>query len=141
MPVPAILKPQPLWTGKQAFSCLLPKMNYEHNAIDFDPNLDAEIKSIRNTEDVLVSKKDAVYLSGNDSKVVVRKGELLLGHLCKQTVGNTHNSLIHVIIKNYGCDVNKTFMRDLQVSISFFVLLKYIKEMSTAYIQVDVECF
>lgn len=30
VPVPAILKPQPMWTGKQLFSCLLPKINMAH---------------------------------------------------------------------------------------------------------------
>jgi len=30
VPVPAILKPQPTWTGKQLFSCLLPKINMAH---------------------------------------------------------------------------------------------------------------
>jgi hypothetical protein len=32
IPVPAILKPQPLWTGKQLFSCLLPKINMAHTS-------------------------------------------------------------------------------------------------------------
>ena len=32
LPVPAILKPQPMWTGKQLFSCLLPKINMAHTS-------------------------------------------------------------------------------------------------------------
>lgn len=33
LPVPAILKPKRLWTGKQAFSLLLPNLNYNKNGV------------------------------------------------------------------------------------------------------------
>jgi DNA-directed RNA polymerase II subunit RPB1 len=32
VPVPAILKPEPLWTGKQLFTLLLPKVNVERTS-------------------------------------------------------------------------------------------------------------
>jgi len=32
VPQPAILKPKPLWTGKQAFSMVLPRLNYKGNS-------------------------------------------------------------------------------------------------------------
>ncbi len=35
IPTPAILKPKPLWTGKQIFSLIIPKINLEKAPMDF----------------------------------------------------------------------------------------------------------
>lgn len=99
IPTPAILKPKPLWTGKQIFSCILPKLHYSQHCQDFT---DTETK--QNTEDI----------SPSDSKMIIRDGELLCGHLCKKTVGPSHNSLIHIFLKDFGVKMNQEFMEDLQ---------------------------
>lgn len=59
LPNPAILKPEPLWTGKQIISLLLPE--------------ECSIRSI--------CKQDHCFLS--DRGVMIKKGELLTGSLHK----------------------------------------------------------
>jgi DNA-directed RNA polymerase II subunit RPB1 len=36
-PEPAIIKPKPLWTGKQIFSLIIPKINMARGDNSFDP--------------------------------------------------------------------------------------------------------
>lgn len=67
IPIPTILKPLPLWTGKQVISSIIPKINYVNYAIDFPTN--------EKNEDI----------SPVDSKVLIKDGELLMGHFCKKT--------------------------------------------------------
>jgi len=69
LPVPAILKPQPLWTGKQLFSCLLPKINMAHTSNNH-PDQEEGIMSV------------------SDTLVLVEMGELIQGTIDKRTVGN-----------------------------------------------------
>lgn len=76
LPNPAILKPRPLWTGKQIFSLIIPEINI----LRFSSTHDAE--------------KDA---SVRDTEVLIERGELLTGTVDKRTVGASSGSLIHVI--------------------------------------------
>jgi len=71
LPEPAVMKPVPLWTGKQVFSVLL---GHDAETISFD----AESKSYKGVGGVMCPR---------DGYVVVRKGELLAGVLDKVTLG------------------------------------------------------
>lgn len=90
LPIPAVIKPQPLWTGKQVISLVIPKIiNLDHS----------------DGRSVEILSKDFY----TDSCVVVQKGELLAGIFNKGTVGNSAGGLIHVTWKDLGfqkcCDI------------------------------------
>lgn len=79
LPMPAILKPLPLWTGKQLFSMILPKKKYmtlrrfsTHREDDEQPDF-----------------------SCTDTEVLIVNGELLSGILCKKTLGPSSGGIIH----------------------------------------------
>ena len=69
VPKPAILKPEPLWTGKQVFTMFLPDVSLTKQsawAKDNDPH----------------------DFSVEDTGVRIEKGELITGILCKKTLGS-----------------------------------------------------
>lgn len=82
LPVPCILKPVPLWSGKQLFSLVMPKKTYmtlNRFAAQYD---DADQQEKRG-------------FSFTDSEVIIRNGELLSGILCKKALGTSSGGLIH----------------------------------------------
>ncbi len=89
LPQPAILKPKPLWSGKQLISLVIP------DAINAEYGGDYKDEKNRNDR--------------KDTKVIVQKGQLIEGILGKGTVGNAASSLIHLVWKDLGpqacCDI------------------------------------
>lgn len=79
IPIPTILKPRPLWTGKQIFTLIIPKQINLMRQAFWHP--DAEVGD----------------LSPGDTQVRIEKGEVVAGTLCKKTLGTGQGSLIHVI--------------------------------------------
>lgn len=79
VPAPAILKPKPLWTGKQVFNLIIPK----------------QINLTRYSSWHQEGEKG--FITPGDTQVRIEKGELLTGTLCKKTLGSSSGSLIHVI--------------------------------------------
>jgi len=103
LPEPAILKPKPLWTGKQVFSMLFPRrLNVK--------------RRVRNPKD----PKD--YFDPHESIVVVREGELLSGSLCKQTVGATQGSIVGLIFRDVSPKDAMNFVSDAQRVIHAWML-------------------
>ncbi|KAG0233948.1 DNA-directed RNA polymerase II subunit rpb1 [Actinomortierella wolfii] len=104
LPTPAILKPKPLWTGKQILSMVIPKgincITYHSTHPD---NEDTDI-------------------SPGDTKVIVENGELLAGIVCKKTVGTSGGGLIHVIMNQHGPEVAKTFFNGCQTVVNYWLL-------------------
>ncbi|XP_076447763.1 DNA-directed RNA polymerase II subunit RPB1-like isoform X2 [Babylonia areolata] len=88
IPQPAILKPRPLWTGKQIFSLLLPK----------GVNCQREHSTHPGSSEEKLYK----WISPGDTKVLVQNGELLTGILCKKSLGTSAGSLLHVIVMEMG---------------------------------------
>lgn len=84
VPPPAILKPTPLWTGKQVFSMLLPKGLYYHGYFSAHDD-----------------EKDPSGHIG-DSRVVIENGQLISGIICKKSIGTSGGSLVHLIWVDYG---------------------------------------
>ena len=78
IPVPAVLSPTPLWTGKQLFSMALPNVDWE-----------------------LLGKDDTV-MTPEDTSVRIRDGVLLTGTMTKKALGRSYDSLLHVIWKRCG---------------------------------------
>ena len=92
LPVPAILKPIPLWTGKQIISLLLPEVNISKNCI------------VHKKED------DAFRLPPRDTKILIEKGELLMGMMDKGVVGDAHGGIVHHIYLDHGHEKAANFL-------------------------------
>ena len=93
LPVPAVMFPEPLWTGKQIYSMLFPPLNLTklvRNAAEWDP------------------------LDQSERFVCIRQGELLSGALCKQTVGAVTGGVVHIIAKDFHMDQACIFLSDAQ---------------------------
>ena len=76
LPQPAILKPKPLWTGKQILSLVIPE--------------------------TINLQKGGDLQNPKDSTVVIQKGEVLSGIIAKSIVGASAGGLIHIVWKDLG---------------------------------------
>ncbi len=103
IPVPAILKPVPRWTGKQLMSLIIPRVNLIgfHSAHPDNEKGD---------------------MSPGDTKVIIEDGILLGGILCKKTVGNSPGGLIHVIWNEHGPLVTRDFFNNVQTLVNYWLL-------------------
>ncbi|KAI9768796.1 MAG: hypothetical protein M1840_004610 [Geoglossum simile] len=95
LPPPTIIKPEALWTGKQAFNVLM-RPNKKSPVL---VNLDAkcrEFKPIRG---------QAADMCDNDGFLVVRNSEVMCGVMDKSTVGSgKKDSIFYVILRDFGPD-------------------------------------
>ena len=85
LPGPCIIKPKPLWSGKQILSLIIPN------------SINLETKSGPHT----------VFKDHTDSVVVIQSGEIMQGIIQKKIVGNAAGGLIHVTWKDidpYACN-------------------------------------
>ena len=102
IPQPAILKPKPLWTGKQVFSLLIPKIQYmRYN----------EVRRAHN------------WASSTDKNILIVNGEILCGQMTKAQVGNTGGGLVHIIWKEQGSDSCKAFLSQVQNVINNWLII------------------
>ena len=99
LPKPAILKPKPLWTGKQLISLAIPK------------KIIPDIHQFSGWHE----ESDTPYFSECDTEVLVRDGELLMGTLCKKTIGASSNGLIHKTWLYGGSTVACDLISDIQI--------------------------
>ncbi|EFX61131.1 hypothetical protein DAPPUDRAFT_70163 [Daphnia pulex] len=103
MPKPAILKPRPLWTAA-VHSIIIPgnvNMMRTHSTHPDD-------------EDEGPYK----WISPGDTKVVIENGELVMGILCKKTLGASAASLLHIIFMELGHEVCGRFYGNIQTVIN-----------------------
>jgi DNA-directed RNA polymerase II subunit RPB1 len=103
MPIPTVLKPQLLWTGKQVFNILLPILNLSY---DSNKNLNLEIF------DSLLG----------ESHVNISNGELLSGVLSKKTLGPSAGGLIHVTWLEHGPDTTRSLISNIQMCVTYWLL-------------------
>jgi DNA-directed RNA polymerase II subunit RPB1 len=103
IPIPTILKPHKLWTGKQIFSLIIPHVNL-----------------IRFTS--THPDKESSDISPGDTKVIIEQGELLAGILCKRTLGASGNSLVHVIWLEHGPEATRNFLDQTQALVNHWLL-------------------
>jgi len=99
MPVPCIIKPKRLWSGKQLFSMLLPKMDY-HGFHSVHPDEEKEV------------------ISPGDTRIVIQNGELLAGIICKRAIGASSGGIIHIIWQDHGTEAITRFMDGCQLLIN-----------------------
>lgn len=104
IPMPAILKPEPLWTGKQLFSLILPPVN---------------LVRYSNTH----PDDDNSPICPTDTKVYISRGELISGIVDKRTVGGgAAGGLVHVTWKEFGPERTCELISQIQVLVNHFVL-------------------
>ena len=103
VPAPAILKPRPLWTGKQVFSMFLPAVNIERRAAWYK---DGEPEN----------------MSPVDAQVVIQDGTVLAGTLCKRTLGAAAGGLVHVIWMEFGPEAARAFLSQVQFTVNYWLL-------------------
>jgi len=102
LPVPAILKPEALWTGKQAFSLVLPeKMAYDGHNVEY-------AKPDSAAEQLYFEEK------ASDSTVVIRGGELIRGRLCSKLTGTAPRSLVDCLYINHSPAKAQYFINAVQ---------------------------
>ncbi|XP_075488439.1 DNA-directed RNA polymerase II subunit RPB1-like [Primulina tabacum] len=104
VPAPAILKPRPLWTGKQVFNLIIPK----------------QINLLRYSS--WHQETERGFITPGDTQVRIEKGELLSGTLCKKTLGTSTGSLIHVIWEEVGPDAARKFLGHTQWLVNYWLL-------------------
>ena len=103
IPAPAIIKPKPLWTGKQIFSLIFPPINLVKDRSDPDPKAD-------------------LWNNPKDDRIIIKKGELVAGIICKKTIGTSHGGIIHVIFNEQGPEAAKDFLSRTQRLINNWLL-------------------
>ena len=100
IPSPAILKPKPLWTGKQLLSMCIPKginIVYKNN-------------------------EKPSFIDVTDENVLIDNGELIHGTIVKNMAGSANNGLVHVIFRELGPVVTRDFFSACQMMVNFWLL-------------------
>ena len=94
LPIPAIIRPKALWTGKQIISLVIPPYcNLSRN-----------------------SKEGPI--SPYDTTVIIQQGELLSGILNKSVVGSAAGGLVHIIWKDLGAQACSDFLSNAQLLVN-----------------------
>mmetsp|Transcript_5565 Transcript_5565/g.8472 ORF Transcript_5565/g.8472 Transcript_5565/m.8472 type:complete len:1747 (-) Transcript_5565:289-5529(-) len=104
LPCPAVIKPRPLWTGKQLFTMVCPNLNYRgrsKNSVDNEAD---------NPFNVL------------DSNVLIHNGELLQGIVDKNIVGTSGGSIVHICWLQEGWKETRRFMNQLQCVVNYWMV-------------------
>ena len=108
LPIPAILKPVPLWTGKQVFSMLLPAMSID--------------TIVRTGTDELKGRGGIFDLQ--ERRVVIKNGYIMAGSLCKKMLGTSAAGIIHILVKDYGNTIAANFIGDAQRVLVTYMLFR-----------------
>lgn len=103
IPIPAILLPKALWTGKQIFSMIIPSVN---------------LRGVSNGQ----PDDEKSPISPTDTSVLIEQGQVVMGIVDKKIVGNAHGSLIHVIQNEFGPEATKKFLNECQLLINSWLL-------------------
>ena len=99
VPNPAIVKPKPMWTGKQILSMVIPKgINLSRSP---DPPSPCPI---------------------DDGGMFIEDGELISGIVDKKTVGASAGGIIHIIFREKGHEVARDFFSAVQKVVNFWLL-------------------
>lgn len=92
LPIPAVLKPIELWTGKQLFSLILRPTKDCKVLVNFetkDKNYRSDLK--------------LKHFCPNDGWVAFRNSELISGNIAKKSIGDgSKTGLLYVLLKDFG---------------------------------------
>ncbi|KZF22033.1 DNA-directed RNA polymerase II largest subunit [Xylona heveae TC161] len=98
IPHPAIMKPQPRWTGKQMISMVLPK------AVS------------------LIRSSDEGFSPIHDNGIFIHAGEIMYGLFSKKSIGATRNGIIHIIFNELGPQIAMNFFNGVQTVVNYWFL-------------------
>ena len=101
LPIPAILKPNQLWTGKQIFSHLIPVNTYYEHCV-------RELTFNNNNDN---SEQEIMDLQERYIKII--NGDLICGSLCKEVLGSSKYTLIQLLWKDFGHENALNFISDV----------------------------
>ena len=104
LPVPAVLKPVELWTGKQIFSFILPNVNLNSYSIPHQPTTNSQL------------------ISAADTVVHISQGQHLSGILDKKALGGSEGGLVHIIWKDHGPEAAKAMLSTAQRVVNYWLL-------------------
>lgn len=110
IPIPAIIKPKELWTGKQLLSMVLPKLNLTSKANN-NP-----------TEDPATGKKRPNTFNMYDNTVTIQEGELMEGIIDKKTIGSGMGGLVHTSWLDAGHDEAARLLSQVQQVVNYWIL-------------------
>ncbi|KAI1719686.1 RNA polymerase rpb1, domain 1 domain-containing protein [Ditylenchus destructor] len=108
IPQPAILKPKPLWTGKQLFTLIIPGS-----------------VNVMRTHSTHPDDEDSgpyKWISPGDTKVLIENGELISGIICSKTVGRSAGNLLHVVTLELGHDVAAQLYSHIQTVVNAWLI-------------------
>ncbi|KAI0286600.1 beta and beta-prime subunits of DNA dependent RNA-polymerase [Russula aff. rugulosa BPL654] len=98
VPTPAIIKPKPLWTGKQILGMTIPRGINISRAPDLpSPN------------------------PVSDDGILIENGELIYGVVEKKTVGASQGGLVHVVFREKGPEATRTLFTGLQCIVNYWL--------------------
>ncbi|KAF5322328.1 hypothetical protein D9619_002094 [Psilocybe cf. subviscida] len=98
VPILAILKPKPLWTGKQILSLVIPCGVNIHRSPD-------------------PKSSTPVF----DDGILIENGDLIFGIVEKKTIGALQGSLIHVVFREKGPEATKQLFTGLQMVVNYWL--------------------
>jgi DNA-directed RNA polymerase II subunit RPB1 len=99
IPPPAILKPRPLWTGKQVVNLAFPEgLN------------------------LFRGDQSEGFDSPSDKGLLIQNGQLMYGLLNKKIVGANQGGVIHTIYNEKGWEVAMNFFNDAQRIVNYWLL-------------------
>ncbi|AGO11854.1 AaceriADR086Cp [[Ashbya] aceris (nom. inval.)] len=99
IPTPTILKPKPLWSGKQLLSMAIPSGIHLQR---FD--------------------EGTTYLSPKDNGMLIIDGKIIFGVVDKKTVGSSSGGLIHVVTREKGPEVCAKLFGNIQKVVNYWLL-------------------
>jgi DNA-directed RNA polymerase II subunit RPB1 len=102
LPKPTIYKPKHMWTGKQVFDLILPNINLHR----FTPQYTTE---------------QTPGFSDNDSEVLIENGKLIMGQLCKRSIGATEGGIIHMTWLDHGPTEANNFISQTQYLVNYWL--------------------
>jgi len=123
---PAILKPKPMWTGKQVISSIIKTIVGSHNEALLEENLglnmtskakvklgDLSKKKIK-IEDrhskTIVEKEVFDYAAAQESDLIIRDNELLQGIVDSNQIGSAEFGIVHSFYELYGGQMTETLI-------------------------------
>ncbi|KZT09014.1 beta and beta-prime subunits of DNA dependent RNA-polymerase [Laetiporus sulphureus 93-53] len=98
VPIPAIIKPKPLWTGKQILSMCIPR----------------GINIFRSPDP---KSSNPVF----DDGMNIENGEIIFGVVEKKTVGASQGGLVHVCFREKGPEATRTLFTGLQQVVNYWL--------------------
>ena len=104
IPVPAVLRPKELWTGKQIFSLLIAE--------------EVNLTKMHKVHDDKENKTRLKHVTPHDTAVVIESGKLITGTLCKSTMGSSGGGLLHVTRLECGHETTRKLYSHVQLLIN-----------------------